>query len=83
MMLMTVLGMAMAALAMMMLRLEMGAAVLVMMRVMVMMVKIVTDSYPRAGDGDASDDYFENDGGDGDDKSFQVQQQRTYLSSAS
>ena len=41
-------------------------------------------------DGDEDDDEDDNDskaddydGGDGDDKSFQVQQQRTYLSSAS
>ena len=32
-----------------------------------MMVKIVTDSYPRAGDGDGNDDYFDDDDDDDDD----------------
>ena len=93
-----------------MLMLKMRAAVLVMTRVTVVMVKIVTDSYRRAGvgdgsndslddggddvddgdDGDKDDDKDDNDskadeygGGDGDDESFQAQQQRTCRSSAS
>lgn len=55
-------GKATAALAMKMLMLEPRAA-LVMTRVMVTIVKIVTDSYRRAGAGDGSDDSFD----DGDD----------------